>query len=239
MSSSLRDDDDPQFGKNVPDRVGDIGGGNVAVVEALVVAALLDVADATPNLGQLLPEIQLHRSSGGDIGSRNAPLDGSRYLRWARLGICAPVLRCLLLSSPASILFQEPLGAAALPVRLPSLQRSLQQQLEFGLLRFGATLDRDWFRLVLVQQLKHIAVFVDVQPFLRFDAGNRPANQGRHFSFGGFANCVPLADTSRSAPATARVCLGFNQNAEIAVEVIKGGFHLRFLLVSQELNYRS
>ena len=72
------DYDDPKVGEYVADRAGDVGGGNVAVVEALIVAALLHVADAAADLGQLLSEIQSHRSRSGDIESRSACLDGRR-----------------------------------------------------------------------------------------------------------------------------------------------------------------
>jgi hypothetical protein len=71
-----------------------------------------------------------------------------------------------------------------------------------------------------LRKLVRVAVFVDIQAFPRFDAGDGPANQGCHFSLGGFANRVPFADASRRACGAARASLGFVENAEVTVEVI-------------------
>ncbi len=81
-------------------------------------------------------------------------------------------------------------------------------------------LDLDRFRLAFVRELKNVSLLVDVQAFLRFDAGDGPANQDRHFSLGGFANRVPFAHVSRRASGTARAWLGFIENTEVTVAVI-------------------
>ncbi len=83
-------------------------------------------------------------------------------------------------------------------------------------------LDLDWLRLALVQQLKHVSFLVRVQAFLRFNAGDRPANQGGHFGLGGFANRVPFADASRPISGVARAWLGFIENTEVTVAVFYG-----------------
>ena len=122
------DDDDPKFGEYVADRAGDIGGGNVAVVEALIVAALLDVADAAANLGQLLSEIQLH----GSFGSRAV----GRVSRWAERSVCcfrreqlkrrAVSWKGLSLTSVGSIFWLHFFRISVLLVRLLFFQGSLQ-----------------------------------------------------------------------------------------------------------------
>jgi len=48
-------------------RAGDVGGGHVTVVEALVVEALMDIAEAAADLGEFLKGVQTNRGvEGGD-----------------------------------------------------------------------------------------------------------------------------------------------------------------------------
>ena len=118
----------PSSARMSPDRAGDIGGGYVAVVEALVVAALLDVADAAANFGELLPEVQSHR-----IGSGAATLKVEALVSMAggasagrASGFAVSICNACCLRPLFRFFRREPLGPAGLSVRLPSVQRSLQ-----------------------------------------------------------------------------------------------------------------
>jgi len=117
-----------------------------------VVAALLEVADAAARLGQLLAQIWSHRIS------RSADSESRSVRFWA---VCASAARASVLAVPfcddcclrlpLRFFFQQALFAAVFSVRLPSLQRSLQQHLEFGSRRIEEMLDLSWLRRVLVR----------------------------------------------------------------------------------------